>query len=255
MKLLNCGCSFAHGYNSIPLDNYNILNQPGLMSPGTKRTTATAYKSAGWHLAQSKDMEYIDIARNGNSNEGILRTLRTYIHLNDTKNLFVLIGWTHAFRREYMSVVTDKNKNEFTQYREIPSSGSFLNSFAQGKSPMMVEFNERNFRPLAYDDHIEYRQYNIMLQAQQLLQLKNIPYLMYNACGNEHQSNDREVLQLKDQIDKKNFFRFTGPSFDEYVLANRMYLSKDGGHPGPKGHQHLADLLRPKFDTILTKTN
>ena len=154
-----------------------------------------------------------------------------------------------------MSVVTDKNKNEFTQYREIPSSGSFLNSFAQGKSPMMVEFNERNFRPLAYDDHIEYRQYNIMLQAQQLLQLKNIPYLMYNACGNEHQSNDREVLQLKDQIDKKNFFRFTGPSFDEYVLANRMYLSKDGGHPGPKGHQHLADLLRPKFDTILTKTN
>tara|TARA_E500000318_G_C3558986_1_gene212474 strand:- start:523 stop:1287 length:765 start_codon:yes stop_codon:yes gene_type:complete len=253
MKLINCGCSFAHGHNSKPLD-YPPIQQKGLSKTGTKDSDVSAWQSAGWHLAMDYKMDYIDLARNGNSNEGILRTLRTYLHKNNKEDLFVLIGWTHAFRREYMSVVVDKNKNEFTQYREIPSSKSMLKHFVKGSGPMMVEFNERKFRPLAYETQTEYRQYNLFLQAQQMLQLYKIPYLMYNACGSEHDSNDREVLELKDQIDKDCFYQFNEFSFDQYVLKNYKYLSQDGGHPNYKGHFKLAELLKPKFDTILTKS-
>ena len=136
MKLINCGCSFAHGHNSKPLD-YSPIQQKGLSKTGTKDSDVSAWQSAGWHLAMDYKMDYIDLARNGNSNEGILRTLRTYLHKNNKEDLFVLIGWTHAFRREYMSVVVDKNKNEFTQYREIPSSKSPQSSIENnpGKKP------------------------------------------------------------------------------------------------------------------------
>lgn len=254
MKLINCGCSFAHGHNSKPLE-YTPVDQKGLSKTGAKHSNVTAWQSAGWHLAKEHKMDYIDIARNGNSNEGILRTLRTYLHKNSKEDLFVLIGWTHAFRREYMSVVVDNNKNEFTQYREIPSSKFiFQKVVGPNSGPMMVQFNERKNRPLAYESHTEYRQYNLYLQAQQMLKLFKIPYLMYNACGSEHMSTDREVIELKEQIDKDYFYQFDGPGYDQYVQKNYKYLSQDGGHPNYKGHLKLSELLKPKFQAILTNS-
>ena len=253
MKLINCGCSFAHGHNSKPLE-YTPVDQNGLYKTGSKHSDVTAWQSAGWHLAKEYKMDYIDIARNGNSNEGKLRTLRTYLRKNSKHDLFVLIGWTHAFRREYMSVVVDKNKNEFTQYREIPSSKFIFQKVVGANSgPMMVQFNERENRPLAYESHTEYRQYNLYLQAQQMLKLFKIPYLMYNGCGSEHESKDREVLELKEQIDKDHFYQFDEPGFDQVVQKKLKFLSEDKGHPSELGHKHLSNLLKPQFDKILTK--
>jgi len=248
MQLINCGCSFAHGYNSRVIDTYKPVSQKGLAS-----VKVPAYESAGYHLANTKGMEYIDLARNGNSNEAIARTLRTYIYQNSKQDMFVLIGWTHAFRREYMSWNVNDSKGEFTQYREIPHHRSLFGRGEFNQSRMMIEFNERKNRPLAYDGHIEFRQYSIMLQIQQLLQLKKIPYLMYNGCGSEHESKDREVLEVKSQIDKENFYNFDGDGYDAYVLKNPELVSVDGGHPGIKGHKKLAELLQPQFDKILTK--
>lgn len=248
-KLVNCGCSFAHGYNGDILKDYIPVKQKGLAD-----LKEHGWKSIGWYLSQEKNFEYVDISRNGNSNEAILRTLRTYLHHNDN-DIFVVIGWTHAFRREYINWNTNKNQGEFIQYREIPKSGSIFSKMAEkfygGRiGPTMVEFNERKNRPLAFSDHIEYRKYSLILQTQQMLELLKIPYLMYNGCGNEHDSNYDEVLDLKQQIDKNNFFQFDGPSLDEYVLKNRDCLSKDGGHPNAKGHSTWADLLLPKFKEL-----
>jgi len=248
MKLINCGCSFAHGYNSKVIDDYNPVAQKGLAS-----VKVPAYESAGYHLAKSKSIEYVDLARNGNSNEAIARTLRTYIQQNDNTNTFVLIGWTHAFRREYISWNINDSKGEFTQYREIPNHRSLFGRKEYNASRMMIEFNERKNRPLAYDEHIEFRQYNIILQTQEMLKLNNIPYLMYNGCGSEHNSKDREVLEIKSQIDKEHFYNFNGDAYDAYVLKNPELVSIDGGHPGVKGHKKLAELLEPQFNRILTK--
>ena len=248
MKLINCGCSFAHGYNSKVIDDYNPVAQKGLAS-----LKVPAYESAGYHLAKSKNLEYIDLARNGNSNEAIARTLRTYIQQNDKTKMFVLIGWTHAFRREYISWNIKDSKGEFTQYREIPNHRSLFGRPEFNASRMMIEFNERKNRPLAYDEHIEFRQYNIILQTQEMLKLNNIPYLMYNGCGSEHKSKDREVLEIKSQIDKLHFYNFDGDGYDGYVLKHPDLVSIDGGHPGVKGHKKLAELLEPQFNRILTK--
>ena len=49
------------------------------------------------------------------------------------------------------------------------------------------------------------------------------------------------------------FYNFEGDGFDAYVLKNPKLVSIDGGHPGVKGHQKLAELLQPQFDRILTK--
>ena len=76
---------------------------------------------------------------------------------------------------------------------------------------------------------------------------------MYNGCGSEHESKDREVLEVKSQIDKENFYNFDGDGYDAYVLKNPELVSVDGGHPGIKGHKKLAELLQPQFDKILTK--
>jgi hypothetical protein len=248
MKLVNCGCSFAHGYNSTVLTDYKPVVQKGLAT-----LKVPGYESAGYHLAVSKKMQYIDLARNGNSNEAIARTLRTYLNHNKNEKVFVLIGWTHAFRREYMSWNQKDQKGEFTQYREVPNYRSIFSRAEFHGSRMMIEFNERKNRPLAYDGHIEFRQYNIMLQLQDMFKAKNIPYLMYNGCGSEHESQDREVLEIKDQIDKDHFYNFYGDGYDAYVLKNQKLVSIDGGHPNEKGHKKLAELLEPKFNAILTK--
>jgi len=235
-----------------PLYDYDKVQQPGLPEAKEK-----GFESAGWHISQAKQMTYVDLARNGNSNEAIIRTLRTYLHRNDTKDLFVLIGWTHAFRREYIAWDVNNNHGTFVQYREIPLKESMLAKLAKklhkGRiGPMMVEFNERPNRPLSFDDHVEFRQYNIMLQTQQLLQLLGIPYLMYNSCGNEHESTNREILEIKEQIDKSRFYNFDGPSYDQYLQQHKDLLSSDGGHPGPSGHKRLAELLLPKVNDLLT---
>ena len=253
MKLVNCGCSFAHGHQGTVLKNYTPVILNGLPAP-----KEVGFESVGWHLAKSAGMEYVDLARNGNSNEAIIRNLRSYLYKNDTKDLFVLIGWTHAFRREYISWNINNKKGEFTQYREIPMADSLFsklaNKFHKGRiGPMMVEFNERGNRPLSYDDHVEFRKYNIILQAQQMLKLFNIPHMMYNGCGNEHNSTNHAILEIKDQIDKSNYFEFKNASFDEYVLAHPELLSNDGGHPSSAGHKKYADLLLPFFQKILTK--
>ena len=248
MKLINCGRSFAHGYNSTVIDDYKPVAQKGLAS-----VKIPAYESAGFHLAKSKNIEYVDLARNGNSNEAISRTLRTYIQQNDKTKMFVLIGWTHAFRREYISWNIKDSKGQFTQYREIPNHRSLFGRPEFNASRMMIEFNERKNRPLAYDEHIEFRQYNIILQTQEMLKLNNIPYLMYNGCGSEHKSKDREVLEIKSQIDKLHFYNFDGDGYDGYVLKHPDLVSIDGGHPGVKGHKKLAELLEPQFNRILTK--
>lgn len=242
MRLINCGCSFAHGFNGTILDDYTPVDQPGLAEVQVK-----GFQSAGWHLAKKHKFEYVDLARNGNSNEAILRTLRTYININGSEDMFVLIGWTHAFRREYLSMNQNTNRAEFIQYREVPNHESFLSKF-QRIEPMFVPFNERNNRPLAYDDHIEFRQYNIMLAAQQLLTLFGIPYLMYNACGSEHESNNTAVTEIKDQVNKQKFFNFDGLAFNEH-------LKKKGwnGHPDPNGHMELAEMLSPMFAEIVDK--
>lgn len=241
MKLINCGCSFAHGYNGKILNDYEPVRQPGLA-----KVKINGFESAGWHLAKKHNLEYVDLARNGNSNEAILRTLRTYINQNGSEDSFVLIGWTHAFRREYMTMNTNTNKGEFIQYREVPQSDSFLSKFNRIE-PMMVPFNERNNRPLSYDDHTEYRQYNIMLQAQQMLTLFGIPYLMHNSCGSEHLSTHETVLEIKEQINKEKFFNFSGMAYDEH-------LRKQGWnrHPDPEGHRKLAEMLSPMFGKSLT---
>ena len=250
MKLINCGCSFAHGYNSNIIENYTPLQQKGL-----DKLKVNGYESIGWHLSQLKNFEYVDLARNGNSNEGIVRTLRTYLSTNNDDS-FVLIGWTHAFRREYFTWNVSKSKAEPVQYREIPMAESFFskmaNKFHKGSiGPTMVEFNERQNRPLAYDDHIEYRKYNLILQTQHMLQLMKIPYLMYNGCGNEQDSLNFEVKNIRSQIDKKFFYDLDGLSLDQYVLKNKKYLSEDGGHPNPLGHKKWAELLAPLFLKIV----
>lgn len=249
MKLINCGCSFAHGYNGNLLKDYEPINLPGLAEPKDN-----GFESAGWHIAQAHALDYVDLARNGNSNEAILRNLRSYLHHNGPDDLFVLIGWTHAFRREYMTWNTNTERGEFVQYREVPQNDSFLSKLKR-LPPMMVPFNERRNRPLSYDDHTEHRQYNIMLQTQQMLRLLKIPYVMYNACGSEHKSDNQAVLEIKEQIDKSSFYDFGGPGYDQYLQDNPHLLSKDQGHPDPSGHMKLAELLSPVCEKVLTAYN
>ena len=55
-QLINCGCSFAHGYNGEDLTDseYKVIKFPGL--PYLKRS---GYKSVGYYLAESKNLDLL----------------------------------------------------------------------------------------------------------------------------------------------------------------------------------------------------
>ena len=269
--LINSGCSFAHGYGASPLNDqeYTPIRQKGLDKLSNSKYVGQlgrpieggkwigGYRSAGYLLAKHFDLTYIDLARNGNSNEAIFRNLRNFLRDKNKEEYAVLIGWTHAFRREYIGWNTNKEHGEWIQYREIPSSGSrfmgeFLRKFTRGMrpSPTMVEFNERPNRPLSFDDHVEYRKYGLIVQAQEMLEKYKIPYVMYNGCGAEHSSNFQEVLDLKKSIDKERFYNFESGAFDEVLKTNPKWRFRDG-HPNDKGQNYLSKQLLPLLQKAL----
>jgi hypothetical protein len=270
--LINAGCSFAHGYGSTPLttEEYKIIKQPGLDkisnsryvgqlgSPIENGNWSGGYASQGYYITKKFNLSYNDLARNGNSNESIQRNLKDY--LVDKKNKeehIVLIGWTHAFRREYISWNKDKQKGEWTQYREIPKPGSrFFNSFllrftrANTLGKTMVTFNERDNRPISFEDHSEYRKYNIILDTQRLLESWNVPYIMYNGCGAENESTMPAVLDLKKRIKKENFYMFES-SIDQLLKDHPNWKFRDG-HPNNEFHKKMSNNMSPMFQKLLT---
>lgn len=74
---------------------------------------------------------------------------------------------------------------------------------------------------------------------------------MYNGCGNEHDSKSKDVINLKNKINKQRFLKFTGPSFDKYVLDNPEFISVDAGHPNVKGHKKWAEMIKPIFEEVV----
>ena len=264
--LINSGCSFAHGYGASPLTDkeYNPIRQKGLDKLSNSKyvgqlgrpidggTWVGGYKSAGYLIAKECSLSYIDLARNGNSNEAIFRNLRNFLKDKNKEEYAVLIGWTHAFRREYIGWNTTNEKGEWIQYREIPASGSrflpeFLRRFSRGMqpSPTMVEFNERPNRPLSFDDHTEYRKYGLIVQTQEMLNNYKIPYVMYNGCGAEHSSTFKEVLELKEMVNKERFYNFE-TAFDETLKDHPKWRFRDG-HPNDRGQTYLSQQLLPIF--------
>jgi len=252
--LINCGCSFAHGYGGVQLSKkeYNEINGYGLASlkqPG--------YHSVGYKIAKAYNYQYVDLARNGNSNEGIFRTLQNYL-FNHYKNVAVVIGWTNAFRREYVSWNVKDKKPEWIQYREIPKHQSFFSNFAKkfyggNVGPTMVEFNERTNRPLSFSDHIELRQANIILQTQRLLDSLQIPYVMYHGCGNEQDSKHPELKTIKKQINKDKFFDYEGLAMDQWIVKKPKYQDQKTLHPSADGHEQWFTKVLPVFKKSLDK--
>jgi len=272
--LINCGCSFAHGYGGKPLntDQYTVIKQQGLDKISNSRYVGEVglpmkngngnwgggYASPGYYISEKFNLSYNDLARNGNSNESIIRNLKDYLVDKPNKEEhIVLIGWTHAFRREYITWNKERSKGEWVQYRETPNSGSrfftsFLNRFTRGNvlGKTMVSFNERTNRPLSFEDHTEYRQYNIILETQRLLELWKVPYVMYNGCGAEHLSAFPSVVNTKKQINKENFYEFEN-SVDLVLKDHPGWKFKDG-HPNDKAHKRMSENLFPMFQKLLT---
>ena len=235
-KVVNFGCSFAHGYGGVPLDK--------------------GYESIGYKLAQSHNLQYVDQARNGNNNEGIVRNIRNFFSKNDSKDCAVVIGWTHSLRREYVGWNLKNSSPEMIDYREIPYEKSIFFKKAMkllgGKrNNVMVEFNERPNRPLAYIEHIEYRKASCVIQAQEYLKNRHIPYVMYHACGNTQDVKLKDTRHIHSQIDKNYFYDFTGPSMDVWVIDNPGHTIADN-HPNAKGHSAWFDKIAPMFAKAIT---
>jgi|DEB0MinimDraft_10_1074344.scaffolds.fasta_scaffold51821_2 hypothetical protein len=235
-KLINFGCSFAHGYGGV---------QQG-----------DIYESIGFKLAKEFKLEYVDKARNGNNNEAILRNIREYFY-NNNDDAIALIGWTNSLRREYIGWNLKNNSAEWIDYREIPYQDSIFFKAAQKfigtkKNNVMVEFNERPNRPLAYIEHIEYRKCSLILQAQEFLKNRKIPYLMYHACGNEQNITFKDTKKIIQLIEKKYFHDYNGTPMNEWVLQNPGHSIPDT-HPNEKGYNAWFDKLKPMFVNIIKK--
>ena len=91
LKLYNLGCSFAYG-NCVP----------------TRNVICDEHKGPGTFLAEYLQREEVNLARNGNSIDGVLRKLYTY---DFDKNGIVLIGVPPAGRFQVITGV-EQNYNK-----------------------------------------------------------------------------------------------------------------------------------------------
>lgn len=207
----------------------------------------------------------IGYAAAGRGNDRILTTTKLFFYDNPEliKDTFVLIGWSHVVRNDYLveSSVLEKSPKE-----GLPTPTSRVRTFTRNKwkdtqwrtwkltkSIKRARGNPRSGLPESFSVHknLRLRYLQQVLSMQDFLKLKGINYCMYNALSNPYVSQGAEGLdRLADEVDKRRFFQFDGESHLEFVQnsmvkpeSNILTLSKTDDHPNDKGHTFWSEKL------------
>jgi len=223
LKLYNLGCSFAYG-NCVP----------------TRNVIGNEHKGPGTFLAQYLNRSEVNLARNGNSIDGILR--RLYTHKFD-KNGIILIGVPPAGRFQVVSKIEQRyNKERATKASVFGKTTPAQNciKYAYTKGP---ETRGDYFHTLKWPDFIseklnETAKYHVLftiLKIQTKLKELGLEYYIYNSVSPLGVPKNEETISIKEQIDWSNYYKPEESMFD-IVKSNSDYeLAEGDQHPN-----HLA---------------
>jgi len=197
-------------------------------------------------IANEYNYNLINISKPGGSNQYIHRSIVEFLtHYYDPDNEYLfLINWSSRNRLElrYKEDTSDKHTTlgDYTDKKAVP--------FTAGTDPKLFSdpkiINLLNFTPYLLDDTLEADKWACWAYGvQQMLQYKNIPYLMSNTCEPMVVTDtNKEIIK---QLDTS---RYIGPTDQNSVMIN--YLFQRGYEKTPcwhykiDGHQAWAKKLR-----------
>ena len=250
-KIINFGCSFAVG-NSVPCFMPGLKSGAYIHSNLDLRLTAEKKynikigrpTNCGKIIADKLQLNYEMIAENGASNEMIFRKLLQA----ELKDSFVLIGMTSYNRREALTTLIENDgTRRWHTWKMVEPDAP-----ARYKDLPFNMWNKK-FTPAIEEDG-QIRSVIQILYMQSYLQLKNIPYLMYNSLYNGFDVPlTEECRKLLCMVDQKKYYKLQGSSHETqhgWCLKNKLVVSELDEHPRIDGQTAWAEKLMPLVEKI-----
>ena len=195
----------------------------------------------------------VNLAVSGGSNMRIERSLLEYLTTSGDKPDLVVIGWTVIGRFEYCNGL---NGNGDYQYANI---NSWLNPAWDTSSELYTLW--KNFLPITTADDILAQKYRSVLYTMNLLENKNIPYIMFDVMNNhinQAETESGDVLEwngdhktdkaLYTATECTNYLRGENMDYWSYVFNSGFEdVQMNGGHANEAGHQRWAEKIKQEL--------
>ena len=227
-KLYNLGCSFAYG-NCAPRRN-KLCNE---------------HKGPGTYIAKYFDRKEVNLARNGNSIDGVLRRLYTY---DFEKDGIVLIGVPPSGRFQ----VVGHEEQIYNKERAYKSSifgktneaqKCIRYAYTKGPNTRGDYFHTLKWAEVTSEHINETSSYHVLfniLKIQTRLKELGLKYYIYNSIGFKHNPKNEETKKIKEQIDWSYYYKPEYSMFD-MVLSNVEYeLAEGDQHPNHYAYEEWS---------------
>jgi hypothetical protein len=229
----------------------------------------------------SNGYDYQCAAFPGNGNDAIARNVIIQCEKNRKKGLdqFVLVMWTfhsrYEFNFEYDNNSSWKSINTWTignLYDNVEDleKNEHVVKFNKSSDEQIIKFAENYFKYIGLSGYWQiYSSIKEILYLQNYLKTYNIPYmftcvdniLLYNFYTNH---NDETMRSIYDQIDMNHWILFPQGTENNETLQPRgfyqwatenKYSIGPVGHPLEKAHIDAAQLIKEKFNEMVTQLN
>ncbi len=252
LKLYNLGCSFARGNLA---NSYNHISDKNI-GPGTV-------------LSNYLNREEVNLARNGNSLDGILKDLYTNKFEKDSliligtppKVRFYTFSKTHVkkinpLRKEKAKKILRKFQNKDKQAEE-----TIINAFSKGPEALKENYfqTERwqniNFKSsVDLEGHTNYRFLIDLLSIQCKLKSLNLNYIIYNNLADlNYENSNWELTCLKNNLDLNYYFKPYFKIFDwtnDSSPTNKVYRVATGDtHPNHLCYFKWLEEIKPWLES------
>ena len=223
LKLYNLGCSFAYG-NCVP----------------TRNVIGDKHKGPGTFLAEYLQRKEVNLARNGNSIDGVLRKLYTYDY---EKNGIILIGVPPAGRFQVISKIEQRYTKERATKASVfgkttPAQNCIKYAYTKGPETRGDYFHTLKWPDFISEKLNETAKYHVLftiLKIQTKLKELGLEYYIYNSVSALGEPKNEETISIREQIDWSNYYKPEYSMFD-MVKGNVEYeLAEGDQHPN-----HLA---------------
>ena len=215
----------------------------------------------------SQGMDYHCVAYPGNANSAISRAVMTACET--LKEVTVLVNWT--FPQRYDFRFNYDTLKATSPWYSIHSHYPTDEPFDKISNPDLVkDFAKMFYKHVGNNEYYElYLTLKEILFLQFYLKSKNIPYLFTTADNsyydheNYRRSKDTELESLYNQIAWNDWYFFeegkaanetlVPRGFYQWALENK-YTVGPGGHPLEQAHSDAAELIKEKFNELVTKS-
>jgi hypothetical protein len=233
-------------------------------------------------LARDAGLEYICVAKSGNSNSAISRQVLNACEEYKNQNLFVFVTWTFGGRYEFYfnsginrggnwySLTPWDTTNIDSIIDVIKSNKQILshhsNHFAKLEITGIGDFAKTFYKNTGNNDIQEtYTSLKEIVFLQNYLKNQKIPYMFSyvdTACFYNTTQSNIDILNLKNQIDMNNWFLFDPAKenfntqnprgFYQWATENKYPVGTT--HPLEEAHADAAKLMKEKFNELVKKS-